>query len=62
MRLVATFPRNGMEAVSMLGRAAFWIRNGYYSDDCRRNGGWGKHESQKQAYEIILDAMRKVTA
>ena len=55
-------PQNALEAVSFLGWAAHYLHTVYYSSDCRRGDGWGKHQAQRQAYDIIIRLIKEVKA
>ena len=60
VRLVVTIPRTPKEALEKVLRAAAWLKIEFHSDDCRRNSGWGKHFSQRWAYEILLAAAERI--
>lgn len=46
-------PRTPREAFWFLEAAALYLRESYFSEEHRKNDGWGEKEGARQAYSIL---------
>lgn len=50
---VDKWPETLREAFWMLEGAGLYLRESYFSEQSRRNEGWGAHEGARQAFAIL---------